>query len=62
MMKNSCIQLIYYNSCKVVGKVFSDTKINICKLCLTEKVFMINALNDSQLLNKKSELLNKCRH
>ena len=37
---------------KVVAKVFSDTKINFCKLCLTGKVFIINALNDSQLLNK----------
>ena len=47
---------------KVVAKVFSDTKINFCKLCLTEKVFIINALNDSQLLNQNSELINKCRH
>ena len=46
---------------KIVAKVFSDTKINFCKLYLTEKVFMINALNDSQLLNKKSELINTCR-
>ena len=37
---------------KVVAKVFSGTKTNFCKLCLTEKVFIINALNDSQLLNK----------
>ena len=33
---------------KVVAKVFSNTKIKFCKLCLTEKVFIINALNDSQ--------------
>ena len=37
---------------KVVAKVFSDSKINFCKLSLTEKVFIINALNDSQLSNK----------
>ena len=47
---------------KVVSKVFSDTKINFCILCLTEKVFTINALNDSQLLNKRSELINTCHH
>ena len=47
---------------KVVAKVFSDTEINFCKLCFTEKVFIINALNDSQLLYKKSELINTCRH
>ena len=45
---------------KVVAKVFSDTKINFCKLCLIEKLFIIKALNDSQLLNKKSELINTC--
>ena len=39
-----------------------DANINFCKLCLTEKVFIMNALNDSQLLNKKSELINTCRH
>ena len=44
------------------SKVFSDTKINFCKSCLTEKVFVINAINDSQLLNRKSELTNTCRH
>ena len=47
---------------KVVTKVFSDIKINFCKLCVTEKMFIINAFNDSQLLNKKSELINTCRH
>ena len=47
---------------KVVAKVFSDTKINFCKLCLTEKVFIINEFNDSQLLNRSSELINTCRH
>ena len=47
---------------RVVAKVFSDTKINFCKLCSTEKLFIINALNDNQLLNKNSELINTCRH
>ena len=47
---------------KVVANVFSDTKINFCKLRLTEKVFITNTLNGTQLLNKKSELINACRH
>ena len=47
---------------KVVAKVFSDTKINFCKLRLTEKVFIIDIINDRQLLNKKSELINTCRY
>ena len=37
---------------KVVAKVFSDTKNNFCKICLTEKVFKIN----------KSELIYTCGH
>ena len=45
---------------KVVAKVFSEAKIK--KLCLVEKVFKMTALHGSHLLNKKSELLNTCRH
>ena len=37
---------------EVLAKGFSETKVNFCKLYLTEKVFIINALNDSSLLNK----------
>ena len=47
---------------KVVAKVFSDTKINFSELCLMKKVFIIHELNDSHLLNRKSELINACRH
>ena len=47
---------------KVAAKVFSETKVNFCQLCLTGKVFIKNALNDSRLVNKKSELINTCRH
>ena len=47
---------------KVAPKMFSETKTDFCELCLTEKVFIINVVNDSPLLNKKSELLNTCRH
>eukprot|EP00794_Sanderia_malayensis_P007476 gene7476-biopygen6026 len=32
-----------------------------CDLCLTEKLYIVNANNDS-LLNKRSELISKCRH
>ncbi len=32
-----------------------------CDLCLTEKLYIINSNNDS-LLNKRSELISKCRH
>ena len=47
---------------KVVAKMFSEAKINFCKLCLVEKVFIMTALHGSHLLNKKSKLLNTCHH
>ena len=34
----------------------------LCKLCLTKKVWIINFINDENVLNKKSELISKCRH
>ena len=37
--------------------MLSETKIKFCKLCLTEKVFLINTLNDGQLL----KFINTCR-
>ena len=33
-----------------------------CKLCLSQKFFIIKPLNDPNLLNKKSELGNTCHH
>ena len=46
----------------IVTKVLSKTQLNICKLCLSEKFYIIKSLNDPNLLNKKSELVNTCRH
>ena len=34
----------------------------MCKLCLTEKPLIINHINDNNISNKKSELINTCRH
>ena len=39
-----------------------ETRIDSCKLCLTEKLFIIKSFDNYQLLNKKSELFNTCRH
>ena len=44
---------------KVVDKVYSNAKLTICKLCLTEKLWIINHINDSNILNKNSELIKK---
>ena len=47
---------------KIVRKVFSDAKSNYCLLCLKEKYFIINYPHEEILLNKRSELISKCRH
>ena len=36
--------------------------IDCCKLCLTEKLFIIKSFDNNRLLNKISELVNTCRH
>ena len=35
---------------------------NSCKLPLTVKFYIIESLHHKNLLNKKSELVSKCRH
>ena len=52
----------YNNQWKVVDKVHGNANSTICKLCLTEKLWVINHINDNNILNKKSELITKCRH
>ena len=47
---------------EILSKVYGNTKQNMCKLCLTEKLWIINSIDDENLLNKKSEFMNKCRH
>ena len=46
----------------IVKRVNSKTAANYWRLCLTEKFYIIQFLDDKNLLNKKSELVNKCRH
>ena len=46
----------------IVRKINGKTKSDFCKLCLTEKYFILNKLVDNKLLNKKSEFFNKCHH
>ena len=47
---------------RIVKKVNSVVSSNYCKLCLTEKFYIIESLDDKNLLNEKSELVSKCRH
>ena len=34
----------------------------VCRLCLTEKLWLLKHFNHVNLLNKKSEFISKCRH
>ena len=45
----------------IVRKIHGNTKSGFCKLCFSEKCFILNDLGDNILLNKKSEFVNKCR-
>ena len=47
---------------KIVKIVYSKATSSFCKLCLTEKLLILNTLGDDNCLNKKTEFINKCRH
>ena len=49
-------------SWSIVKKVNSKPINNFCKLCLMEKLFIIKSLDNKDMLNKRSELISKCRH
>ena len=34
----------------------------VCRLCLTENLWLLKHFNDVNLLSKKSEFISKCRH
>ena len=46
----------------IITKVYGSPNPLLCKLCLTEKLWIINFINDSNMLNKSSELLSSWRH
>ena len=43
-------------------KVYEKTKLDHCLFCLAEKLQLIEHFDDTQLLNKRSESINQCRH
>ena len=47
---------------RIVKKVNSKVSLNYCKLCLTEKLFIIIFLDECNLLNKISDFFSECRH
>ena len=46
----------------ILKRVNSKTVANYRKLCLAENLYIIKSLDNQNLLNKRSELVNKCRH
>ena len=47
---------------KILKIIYSKVTTDFCKLCLMEKLSILNALGDERCLNKKSEFISKCRH
>ena len=46
----------------IASKVSGNPIPIICQLCLIEKLSIIKFVNNKDLLRKKSEVINKCRH
>ena len=42
--------------------VDQSLKSKVCKLCFSDKFWLLEHLNDKQLLSKKSEFISKCRY
>ena len=42
----------------IVEKIYCNTKINNCKLCLPEKWYVIDFINDNRILNIRNEFIN----
>ena len=47
---------------RITKRIKSKVSSNYCKLCLTEKFYIIQYPDDNILFNRKSELLSKSRH
>ena len=43
-------------------RINSTVSSKYCRICLTKKFYIIESLDDKNLLNIKSELVSKCRH
>ena len=43
-------------------KIYSNTKINYCKLCLLEILYITDFIDDNCLFNKRNEFISGCKH
>ena len=46
----------------MVEKVYCQTNINFCPLCIAERVHLTEHFNGNQLINKRNEFISGCRH
>ena len=60
--KLKCDKINFTIKWSIVERVNGNANSMRCNLCLTEKLWIINCINDENCLNKKSELISKCRH
>ena len=47
---------------KIIKIIYSKTTSEFCKLCLMEKLYILNALGDGRCFIKRTEFMRKCRH
>ena len=47
---------------KILKTIYSKATTDFCKLCLMEKLYILNTLGDERCLNKKLEFTSRCRH
>ena len=45
----------------IAEKIYSNTKLNYCKLCLLKKLYIIDFIENC-LLNKRNEFTSGCKH
>ena len=51
-----CDNISFSVKSSVITKVYGNPNSLLCKLCLTEKLCIINFINDGNMLNKRSEV------
>ena len=61
IFRDSCFVLFIPDICSHRGIGIQDVRYSIVKKCLSEKLTIMKD-KDSRSLNKRSELMNKCRH
>ena len=54
-----CSNINFAIKYSIASKVSGNPSSIVCPLCITEKLWIIKFLNNKDLLNKKSELINK---